>query len=1019
MNCSYCGALNPTMALYCAECGEAFIRAKQWRDRFAYFDDQTNRQLTVHLSIRNDAEGPVRPIEIQSVNGAITLPFDDVGPVQKGEEERMINLDKSQIEVLSTAQTHFVCKMERPHLQEDELVRTFTIPAPPLHVLPYPDIVLDIGGEYAAHSNDEVRRLGAPMDTPPLDTPIPISFRVSTDYKVSITCIVNNQSSAFIRKARIETPMGEVVDAYTVDDPTPPQSGSETTRDTVSLRFPERAVGPSDEAARYFLIVDVYGVPRPFEIPFKPLFRVRPTFQFLVERPTRAGRAFVGPVTQANNDVSRARLQGESVAGLTLHESRREALLADDLVTKTLKSLEEDVPRIQWSVPRGKSRSKQISIDPITNSEVLIEEGNRLLNLDARLQSMNVDGARAERSDWGFLYSAEVTIGADTQSFGPFRSDDRKFVSIQIPALEQTMDGHLTLRNSKNGESFLQADLRFNVFEQKPVAYSPAVDFGTTNSCVALTDYEAFGRREAPRRSLANTMLVPIGRMHGDWESAPQADNTIQQSAIIPTRLFPCTNGEHAFSPESETSVYGYVFEEFKVELRQSTVSAAKTNSPPSPHPEESPVRLARIFIEGVLSRTQMFLEERGVETSELSRLMCTVPTVFTDAERATITEIYKDAQSAIGVTSDRISLMDESMAAFNFERLASTTNTLSEFSETGVVLIVYDFGGGTTDTTALEGTLRSDGGVASWSFSEIAAGGDSSLGGRKATDWLIDKIFPGGETRQKRDVERLKVLLREHMDDDQAIGTAFAKSLNVRTNSEAATKVAGLLKSEYYETHLGPKCERILLDVLSKAARRMDPRDVPDEGRPVLILLAGQSTNLVGFEDLIRDRAVRAINQACAAHEEGDFLPFSGLASVRQVSEPKPCVAKGAYLSAGRTRAPKEFPGSHISYWAELGMDVEQTSVPTYTCGDGINYAQLIPEGNRPASSSVPVSVLGLGAGGEVQIHQRLGIVFQPMKKIDIPEAFQDPVIRIQVSEAGDVSAEIIESANVAGTDS
>jgi len=969
MNCSYCGAENPNVALYCAECGEAFYRIEGWRRSHLFHD--TRGSISAHLYIDNQGVGGIQPEKITSEDGTFQKKFTDTGAVFKGKEERRISFDAHEIMEVNGALRNLRAHFTRTRSSGPE--NSFSVPVPEITFSEHPEVKLRIEEGFLVGEDGKVENTPPGRDLEE-ENLIPLQLRVSTGYCIEGKVVVENDASAFITKTVLLTEEGDRVrkDTY-----------SEAERVTsVSIPLPEETHESYGEPDEYVLSVEVTGAD-PIEVQFAPQYLHEPELQVLVERPTRAGWFFVGKSAMTANDLSRDRLKDdEPVRNLT--DNQKEHLREDTLVHETWDQLEGNKSLLHWHVAEGIQREKRIAISRVHTGS-------------------DQKSAEDEKAEYDLVFS----INGEEFNRGPFQARERRTVNLPLPPLHESTSGTLEVRIRGADES-ITLDVEIDVFQRRHLDVPVAVDFGTTNSCVALSLPEPKDGRYVTDVRPDTTFLVPLRQtdVAGSEGLVEQLDERLAISRIIPTRVHQSVDGSLGINPSERGD---HAFEKFKVRLDRDEIFSTDQSE------KESPEKLAEVFLSEVLNRTALFLEERRIPRCEVTPITCPLPTSFTFPEREAIDSAYARAQRPLIDSEDHRVQVDESMAAFRYQQLTELESSLEEFINTGAVLLVYDFGGGTTDVTSLYAHADRSNEVVAWSYTELAASGDSELGGEYVTERLADLLFGGTQAvdSQQEGIEVAEIVKRRlgamEASRDPAreeLQSALAGSKDVElTEREAAREIQRRMEEEI---DLRVRCDEILADVFVKSRNRLLEilPDRPPKSVPVVVLLAGNASRLVGFPDLVEETARNQI-------ETLDGTPLR-MQRVTRMSEPKAAVAKGSFLSKGRVGDIDAPFRPHISYWLMLDPDVAGTPRKSYQKPDGTRFVRLASEGTRPHTEEIPLSQLGIHDTAPYKIYRRHGVVFRPLAEpvyLEVGDRKQH--LHVQVDEEENVELQVVSNSS------
>ena len=995
MTCTFCDAENPSEAVFCAVCGEPFYRAEKWSLPFYHYKESRGR-VRVNLRFRNTGVGVLYPRKLVSLDGSFEIVLPDGAGIDR-DSWREFDVDRVNLEGTNGVLDNLACRCDLQYRQD-----TFLIPAPPLRIGPCPDVVLRVGDRYVLDAEGKPQQ-GSPGD----DGIFPLPIRPSSRYAVRGQLEVRNDTMTRIRSVSLSTGEGKTVHRY---------DGEDRQAMGFSVRLTPRMHRKLDKPDTYSIAVDIDGVDVPITFAFRPRFFREPSLQVLVERPTRAGLAFVGLQDRKLEDLSPKRLAGESYAR-GLESSRIKALDSDALVQRTFEDLKQEQPTVTWTVPKGAARTKHIAIDRRS-----AEEGANSLPMDDQ-----------------FTFRVAVTLNGDTTKHGPFPMRGRSQVPVTIPPLNTSTTGQVRVTYDGRDKAVLNVRLRVEVTDMGTFPVPIAVDFGTTNSCIALALPKPNNRRGgfSPDTQLGSTFLVPVGRLHTDANSS--STSPITKSTILPTRIYKTEDGTLHMDPQS-----GDVseFRSFKTALH---LSAVRSEDGGDEHPPEE---LAEAFLKHVLHRTTDFLEERKLPSLP-ANITGTLPTTFSRPERQVIANVYDQMQASRAAENRQQLEIDESMAAFYFQRLVGLEENFHEHRSTGVFLIVYDFGGGTTDVTAIYAHWQSASGQGGrWCYTELAAGGDPNLGGDDVTEWLRDGLFgseqearaagidpadietikhnlsdlstngPIGREAVRRQITRFllkkkpdtKVNLNEKSvkpksgDNEPKSGDNEPKSGDNEprddgdepkenlVNEDEACHWADKVKNKILE-RLGKKGRDILQDVFQKSFKRL--RDVNDTNATdeeedaklqIFLLLAGNGSRLDGFQETLKSSAKDALH---ACEEAPQDVPF---ARVERVEEPKACVAKGAYLCEGNPPDVDDRFRPYVSYWLKLPLDAEPAGTMTsFTDDDERFYVELVSEGSRPSAEDgidLPADAVGVFGTGMYTLYERRGVHLEEIDRLrlDVP---------------------------------
>lgn len=953
MKCRTCEAVVDRDAIYCPECGSPFYEAG-WLDPYYFVRDRTikptlrltNRgvyRLTPHALLCGDEE-------LTSLRDTTSLAPDPAGSTEF--LPARIPWEKPT-SAATPVQFACLCKLGGGEVR---------LPLPPIRLVPSPEVKIRLAGKEVQPGIS-----GA--------TPLHVDFRPSRGYQLLVGVEIENDSLTHVESARLLTPANQLV----WEEKPPPREedylSSVSESGSVSRQIRVGALTPEthqdlQQPETYTLQVQFFGVAEVAEALIQPRFLEVPKIQVLVRRPTDAGMAYLGSTAIMQHDVSGERIGLlESVAEEGLEEfseEQKRILCSDSLVRDTLAQLGKRA--IEWRVPKGVTRKKRVAID---YGFYVAEKGElaRYDEVECRVLLHLGDDSR------------------ELKSFVLHREAPRCEVDIELPETTRCLKGRLEIQFVDLDESF-HYDVIIRPFEGRPFEIPIGVDFGNTNSCVALSLPQRMGdgSLSIPPNTLAETILVPVGDFHLKRE-IPR---------IVPTRISYGDRTDYRIGWEAGAEA----FTNFKRYVNQEEVRLPGTDL------KAPPAKLAVEYISALLLRAQAYLEERGIENSQFHHLAYSLPTTFSESKRRKLREIYSAVRERLvgaSASTDQLVQMDESMAAFLFERQYELEKVLDQYRGRPLLVLICDVGGGTTDSTLTlaywpEGQNRID-------QREIAAGGDGKLGGQEVTEKLAEQLL--GESTPKAIEQAELIKTGAALEEPRYVAERIGISLDEPQASDERDELfkRGLdqalsVAMEHVNEWLRAEVGAVLVDVLDKAIPRVREQvHSVAESFPLLVLLAGNGSRLPGFPDLVRDVVGNWIKEA------PEQRPLE-LDDVRLIAEPKSCVAKGAYLARGYMAEVKRPYEPHFSYWLQLGdpnmrPDPKVFRVITH---EGRSCVEVIPEGTgRPSVKRLNRRKLGDLGGGRIFVFRREGVRMEP---VDIhthlrePESGQDLQVSIDESD-------------------
>lgn len=979
MICPACQGSCPPDAVYCPDCGTALYEF-EWAAACGYLDE--TGYTTVPFRLQNETGLRVQPQALLRRDGTVLLEFNAHtqylgsngylsqrvgpfhGPAQGEPVEDMV----------------FVGRVEGGKKLE--------VRVPPLRISRPPEVAMRVGD--------------APAFPDPAH-PVRVELRPSNGYRLWIELEVVNEACTELRDAYLEGEGGTQVkltpwqvDAeggrrapalisrgdgrvcYALELPADRIAAWEDVAGSVNARLVVRVRGREDDPIACRVILARLRIPK---------------LQVLVERPTDAGYAFLGAVSMVEGDLSPKRVEkGEIEHGLTqLTDGLRQALRNDNIVRQTLSDIQEGAEehrRIVWNVPRGRSRFKRVAIDRAVPGDKNLED-RMCYVLRLHLDGKEVELVRCEREG----------------------IQNRRILEVPLPPLERDAGGELVLEylyeslQATHRTRVERYRIEVRVFEAGPFPVPVGVDFGTTNSCVALNvpKLGMDGDFEPPRQTVDATVLLPLGPFGPDD----------LESGIVPTRVAIRNGGMLEWAQDDDT----YVFTEFKRFIDKDTVRIRAGSEVIG----RSPVELAETFLTELLRRAMEYLEERCITTSEMVELTCSFPTAFSEDQRTRIAEAYRRAVMRLDIPEERIEInnVDESLAAFFHERLTRqpgddhdsaifpgcfvSAPVAHDIIYNHLLVMVYDFGGGTTDVTLV--LMKRDTQVGDWVAVELAAGGDAELGGKDVTEWLARHLFGNDEPTALQLAEQVKLRLG---------GDVRQFTRDVHPNSEAGIALSEEEEKRVLERiheaggevleELRARVREILDDVLEKGMKRLPTHVLGELARPVpfLVLLAGNAAKLNGFMDLMSEEVNRWVQ----------LFGRSSLAPPRisLVGQPKACVAAGAYvLNGGLPEGTVERPYEpHVSYWLRLNVNAGavQSGLPTRSW-HGHRHVEVVREGSKPGETEhrYAPGKLGIGRGGKFVVLRKQGVNRYEAKRVPLDRVSLGQELVVRLDSDGQIS--------------
>lgn len=919
MLCKFCGFDEALDALYCTDCGKPFYNI-EWVEQFTYVD--RNYKLNLSLRIVNRGAFPLKLIKLRSADSSTFLKFTDQGAIQGGKENVLtISLTWNGSVSAENPIENWVCECNLGDTKNIQLV------LPKIFILPSPDIrvfanQIPLNENVSANENPRV-----PL-SPSQGSQVNLNFQLLNDSITELLefSLFSNDGIPIIQNQhpRFHLSGGSQTNSRLIT----PQNFKSL---SCNITFSEEQLKQIKDDQEYELRLAFRGKTDDVVLRFRPYKLLIPNVEILLRRPTNIGYAFIGKTAIDEVDISPKRLI-EDVGLLSLSQPQKRILTEDSLVQDAFKELaDSDTPEIVWYIPKEKNRVKKIAL-----IRVVSEDEDKYDEVLCRIRLS--------------LNSKNIELGEYTLS----EEKNRHEIDVKLPAFSESEKGLLTIQYVGVAKK-KEYKVSIHVFNPKPFPFPVAVDFGTTNSCIAfsLPNKDNVGTQMFPPVTPQNTILAPIGDFNTENENI----------WIIPSMIEFNEDGRYHIGVCKSKFVYA----QFKLHLDEEFITPSNYKGKDI---KESPLKITTDYLTEMLRRAMEYLEERGIENCVLEKLVCSMPTTFSFHQRLKLKEAYSLALKKLGINSNRIRIreIDESMAAFLYERRVHLEQMLNEFKQRPILIMVYDFGGGTTDVTVNFAYFPKD--QRNRKYLEIASGGNSQLGGEDITNQLAKELFKETNFETLENAERIKKLLGTRFE--------FGKDayLKEKLNTQDPNVILNSLVVAFKRVseRLKIKVNEILEDVLEKTYQRLSRAqkdlNTPNQPIPLFVLLAGNAILFKDFDKLINLILRRLINQ------NPDYKSLLFLEKVIKIDQPKSCVAKGAYLTKGHEPDIERPYQPHRSYWLELPPDVIPSNKLRGYIRERNMYLLLVDEGTpRPFRRAINRNDIGLNTGGEYMIYQKHGV--------------------------------------------
>jgi len=610
---------------------------------------------------------------------------------------------------------------------------------------------------------------------------------------------------------------------------------------------------------------------------FQVTYRERAEVTVGVRRPTDAGYgvvAFVrGDLKSSHADL----IDSQSVAGTILQN--------DPLVDQTFKDLAQRV--FSWRIPIGEERIKDLFLLPLAREGAATEVESHLTatvrfagNADdvAEIRMRQAPGPDEPELAWQ-PWSQEILfdrfiLARQLQVYVVVHRPGHHEITLQI-----------RLRDASSAAQWELCEYRVTIHAFEPALYRQVIglDFGTSNSCVALDagEFRADGKWifSGTPRCLPLNVFDPHGSL--DPSVVPSLlgyRRKIEDGDVVPFLPDPRYLPHHLCAEFKIALQDAQLFEhqEFRVDSLQQTID----------------------YLKLLIVRAREYLEERGIHESQLAQtVVVTLPTTFIEIGRQRILEAVRAAVP--GLAPNALSPCDESIAALLFARKTETDLFANQR-----VIVVYDFGGGTTDVTS----LWID---ASANFFEIGIGGSSEVGGSVIDHWILQRLTQRavpplhalpelsrstvaaipevlGSGAARVSLENLKKRLGDLGLFSEGVREIFEYYTIDKSWLTVEEEDLGALLAEPLHEAMGKKFAAILDDILTRSLSYEEFRE--PSNLSLLVILAGNGSRLARLPESIKGILQNDLQQR----------RLDGTVDVLTLSQPKEAVALGAASYSG-----------------------------------------------------------------------------------------------------------------------
>ncbi|MBV6505702.1 MAG: Chaperone protein HscA [Syntrophorhabdaceae bacterium] len=518
----------------------------------------------------------------------------------------------------------------------------------------------------------------------------------------------------------------------------------------------------------------------------------------------------------------------------------------------------EDVSELavlEWQVPRDSEREKIIQISTVksenTTNELFVSP-----KVSAPLKFKDT-------------LNAPITL-------------IRRLLSVKLDNLDRDTISDLTLeihdRQETVGKRFKRFDIHIKTFDRQKYLWPVGLDFGTTNSCLALVmpKLGINGWETDQRDNIERPLRIErvFERDEAPWIEA----SSLMLSAIAPpdALLF----GREALAKNPLLN--------FKLLVKDNVALKNRKD-----FGDKLPDSIVKDYMKEVFQRSIYFLEERGIEPSQFQKVRLTVPTVFAPAWKRRLVHACKSAlEEAAGVSDPEVKPVDESIAALQY-----CLEYELEFStaQDGVIMVI-DFGGGTTDITVVEKNRDKNIVV----YDVVAWGGDPGFGGSNFDQLIVQtaeetqvllatpSTVEPSLTLQSEELALMEAQAIKHLlhSGDQILGQYLKNRNYVGLKGEKIPRLVHAFRDKI-EKRLKERVSKMIDGVFSELEKL--PGYTNGNRRPLQVILAGNSSQVYGYEEIVHYEITSQLQKQHGALA----LNYIRIFHPRQ---PKYCVAIGAF---------------------------------------------------------------------------------------------------------------------------
>lgn len=550
---------------------------------------------------------------------------------------------------------------------------------------------------------------------------------------------------------------------------------------------------------------------------------------------------------------------------------------------------------------------------------------------------------------------------------------------------DQELEFKIADKSQPGGRTQTPIRIRISQLDNTPYPVSVSLDFGTSNSCIALLLPD-----KKERIDVSRTIRAPVPIELYNREGLVNYD-----VHVMPTIVRVLAPGQLAFGRRALLTTQGKPVSKVKLGLRENKSERDVSLTP---------LELSAAFIEEVLRRCTEYLYDKAVHSCLIQRLVVSVPTMFMARWKRRIKEACEIAMQHLGVEDAQVTIVDEALATLRYY-IALNQGDISP----GLIM-VYDFGGGTTDIAIVRAVADGN----SFRYETVASGGSSTFGGNTVDHWILGYFVNASPAADESGVtidlepDELRVNLGLAEDVKMALNDKNVACDQIRQNfkldAENSQRAFNDL-SEMVKSKMVPLVSNMLDDVIGAMIRRVDSTE------PLTIVLAGNASKLNGFPDIVTEALEVVLDRL------GDGKIEFSRDSIRTLEEPKYAVSIGAFQSA--ILPPRDDSFRDIMTYDLLIQVTGELNHERVVRYGNYSYFRLIGRGESiPAQRTFALTELGIGRNTDpftlFAFRTFGGKTVEPAdpEKYDLPgrSAAIRYAVRFSVDETGEVDIELVE---------